>query len=201
MTSPTPPRLPIPAGRQLTLRLVQGGQEAAVVLGFVGAGEVDAENRAAALRDIAWLAFRPLMAGDVSIVGAVLRDVSQADGKSVEVGAPSTTATNSGGAGGSSLVAAACYLLRWSTATGGRTGKGRTYLPGVVSTAVNAGGRTYTAGYQGTAATAITQYLAPAQYNAVATVPAVLSFTRGAARPITGGALAPVVGIQRRRMR
>jgi hypothetical protein len=134
----------------------------------------------------------------VSCLGATLRDVSGPDGQVIEVGAPASPA---GGAAGTAGLLAGSTLIKWSTATGGRTGKGRTYLPGLGTGYVEANGRTYTASFSGTAATAIAAYLGHASMTDGGIRPAVLSFRRGAARRITSGGLAPVVGVQRRRMR
>lgn len=202
MTSPTPlqPRLYVPNGKQLTVKLNDGGQPAAVVLGGVS-GSPGATSVALAN---AWLQvfasqFMPLIANGINITGAVLRDVSAADGLVAEVGAPTANASGTRGAG--RALAAASVLIKWSTARGGRSGKGRTFLPAVQSLDVNADGRTYNAAFATTVQTAITNYLTSASLQTAGLQPAVLSFTKGTAAVITGGALAGTVGVQRRRMR
>lgn len=198
MTSPAPVRLPIPGAAQATLKFTQGGQEGAIVLGFVTTNALN-EAKAVAARDAAWTAFRPLMTTSVTCTGLVLRDTSGPDIAPVEVGPP---ATNASGLANGNALAAGCTLIRWQTAVGGRTGRGRTYLPGLPAGAVDpANGRLYEAATKTATATAITNYLSAAGLSSNALVPAVLSFSRGLARPITSGSIAQVVGIQRRRMR
>lgn len=198
MTTPAP-RIYPPGGMQLTLRLLQEGQEAACVLGAGGGGPaLLSQSIADAWRDIAWNSFRPLISSSVTCVGAVLRDVSQAEGLVVESGPPSTIA---GGVATTQTLAAASTLIRWTTTTGGRSGKGRTFLPGLTSGVIGPGGRTYTSAHQTAVNTAINAYLSAGLWTANEPFPAVLSFTKGYASEITSGALASVVGLQRRRMR
>lgn len=197
MTTPVP-RLYVPNGHQLTLNLVQAGQEAAIVLGGVTSPSAflvksDYEQ----WRDAAWSAFRNLIVGDVTCTGATGRAVHEPAGTVTEIGAPVSPA---GAKAGATPLASACTLIKWSTATGGRSGKGRTYLPGLPSSEVSAGGRTYASTHSTATATAITGYLGHAAF-AGALKPAVLSFRKGAAYQITGGAISPIIGVQRRRMR
>lgn len=201
MTQPTPLRLPVPTGRQLTLRLSQAGQDAAIVLGFISEDPFIAEAQGKAVADAAWAAFRPLVYSDVQYVGGVWRDVAVEEGTSIEVTPPTATGAALGAAGGTASVAAACTLIRWSTGGGGRSGRGRTYLPGLATVSVAAGGREYTASYKTTVATQINAYLANSVWTTNNVRPAVLSFTKGSAREIVTGTLSPVVGVQRRRMR
>lgn len=198
MTSPTPPRLPIPGGRQLTIKLSTAGQTAAVVLGAQGAGGWSDANATRVWLNAFWSRFRFVCLTNVTCLGAIGRDVSGPDAPVYEVGAP--TDQNGAYAGGQSVLAAST-LIKWNTATGGRTGKGRTYIPGFSTAFLTADGRGYTAAYGATVQSHIDGYLADAALAAEGLDPAVLSFTRGAARPITSGSLASVVGIQRRRMR
>lgn len=201
MTQPTPARLPIPNGRQLTLRLTQAGQEAAIVLGFIDDGAATTASQAADVQNAAWNAFKPLIYSDVTLVGSVWRDVSEAEADAIEVPPPSGTGAANGAAGGTASVAAASTLIRWATGGGGRSGRGRTYLPGLATVSVAAGGREYTTSYRTTVTSQITAYLANSTWTTVGVRPAVLSFTKGAAREIVTGSLSPIVGVQRRRMR
>lgn len=182
---------------QMTLKMMQNGQECAVVLGGIRRdGQPFDLALGTAWRDHAWGLFRTLIVNDTSCIGATLRDVSKAGGAVFEVPAPTTNAT--AGVADESVIAAAGTLIKWSTATGGRSGKGRTFLPSLPRAQVTASRRGYTPAYQTQVGTAAASYIsAPAG----APIPAVLSFTKGAAYPITAGSLAPVVGIQRRRMR
>lgn len=199
MTTPAP-RAYIPGGFQLTIRLTDGGQPAAVVLGGVGSGGLAPNTSLGATwRDAFCGRFMPLVSGSVQVVGATLRDVSGPAGQVFEIAAPTTNAT--GGRGPGRPVAAAALLVKWSTETGGRSGKGRTFLPAPQSSDINADGRTYNATFAGLVATAANAYATDQNLAAVNLKPAVLSFTKGAAYPIVSGVCAPVVGIQRRRMR
>lgn len=182
---------------QLTLNLLQGTQVAAIVLGVKSSTGVLTATDAAALRDAAWAAFRPLIASSTTCTGATLRATSAASGGVVEVGAPPTPG---GGDTGNTGVASGCTLIKWATDTGGRSGKGRTYLPGLTQGAVGTDGRTYTAAHITKVQTAIAAYTGASVF-ASALKPAVLSFTKGTAAVITSGAPSAIVGLQRRRMR
>ena len=198
MTSPgSTPRLDIPSGYQCTVRLVHAGQPAVVVLGGKGAGGWTDQAGAAAWRDAFWTAFRTGL-NDVQCVGATVRRVD-GSGAIWDVGAPANSA--SAGTGTGHAVAAASYLIKWNTAQAGRSGKGRTFLPGVYETEVNNDGRTWSGAASTAIQTSIDAYLADMAGNGAGMAPAVLSFRKGAAYEITGGSLAPIVGIQRRRMR
>lgn len=198
MTTPTG-RLYPPASLQLTLRLLQDGQEAAVVL---GAGSFDGigfnQALADAWRDGAWNAFRPVISSGVTCVGAILRETYKPEGLVQEAGPPATAA---GSQTGVVAIAGACTLIRWTTTRGGRSGKGRTFLPGLIGGSVSAGGRTYTTAHQTAVNTAVSAYLTSGHWTTHGIEPAILSFTKGVASTVTSGALASVVGIQRRRMR
>lgn len=198
MTSPSPAPLLIPDAMQMTVNLVSAGQPAAVVMGIKGPVSSLTPTFAAAARDAWWAAFRPLMASSVSITGVTLRYCGDKTYAPVETGAPSTTA---GGAAAASGLQAACTLIKWSTSRGGRSGKGRTFLPGLMASAVGTDGRTYIGTYPATVQNAINAYLQSSAFTAGVGIPAILSFTLGEAFSIQSGALAPIVGVQRRRMR
>lgn len=198
MTSPSATRLPIPNAAQLTVRMLDNGQDAVVVLGAVVNGGVLTSAKANVWLDAAWQAFKPLMAPSVTCSGGTCRDVSSVEGQVFDLPAPPTPT----GTGATvTTVRAATTLVKWSSATGGRTGKGRTYFPGIPAGSIDSGGRTYIPVWSTSVQTAVNAYLNSAALATEGIDPAILSFTRGAARPITSGALAPVVGIQRRRMR
>lgn len=198
MTTPTGTRQPIPGGYQMTLHLLQGSQRAAVVLGAGGAGgPFMVQSDAQSWLNGTWAAFRPYVVNTVSCVGATVR-AAVPDGTVWEFGAP---ATPTGGNTQGQALAAASWLIKWSTATGGRSGKGRTFLPGLPASQVAADGRTYVADAPTNAAAMITAYLTQPLFQGAGIKASVLSFRRGQGYTITAGSLAPVVGIQRRRMR
>lgn len=198
MTTPvTAPRVYPPDGVQLTVRMDHAGQPAVVVLGGrLAGGTAITAPMAETWRDHFWNNARALINTETKITGATLRDTRVAAGAQVDVGAPATN--QAGTVTGAKALGSGSTLIKWSTATGGRRGKGRTFIPGLASGAVDLNGRNYTAGHATAVTTFVTAYLAP---PAGMPQPAVLSFTFGGAYPITAGALAPIVGLQRRRMR
>lgn len=182
-------------GVQLTVKFVYQGQDGVIVLGGTTLSTITSAQGAAWLNQ-AWDSFRPLIAGACSATGGTYRDVSSAGGQVFDLGAP-TNPTGLGGVGGPIL--AASTLIKWSAASGGRSGKGRTFLPALPSSAVASNSRTYDPSHVTKVNTAVSAYLNPAGSGNVTR--AVLSFTDGVARPITNGAAASVIGIQRGRMR
>lgn len=198
MTTPLTGRLPIPGGLSLTLKISYSGQDSQIVLGGFGGDTGPSASIAAKWRDHAWQAFMPLIAGSAICQGAVLRDASQPDGLVFEVSGP--TSPNGGGGAGGNILAAAT-LVKWSTVRGGRSGKGRTFLPALPSGALGTDGRTYASTHGPKVATAVAAYLNTTAVQAVGVAPAVLSYRQGEASVIVGGSLAPVIGLQRRRMR
>lgn len=112
----------------------------------------------------------------VTCTGAIVRDVSQAEGEVIEVGAPASAA---GGIAAAGTVAAACTLVKWSSLRGGRSGKGRTYVPGLHATGVEASGRTLPPGAVSAAQSIASNYISAAAAIADAPKPAVLSFRHG----------------------
>ena len=198
MTTPATPRLPIANAHQMTLKLNQGGQTAAIVLGAKGAGAWGSQTEANAWANQVWEVLREGVSSSVQCVGAVVRD-TDGDGLGVyEVGAISNPA---GTVTGAIAPAAASALIRWSTTQGGRSGKGRTFLPGMVASWVDTDGRTFAAAGRSYLQARINGYLAIPLYASGTLTPAVLSFKRGQAYSITGGAVSSIIGIQRRRMR
>lgn len=191
------PRLYPPGSFQVTLNLLQGTQVAAVVLGLKGAGGFITQPELVAIRDLAWNAFRPLISNSTTCTGATARNTSAASGPVIEAGAPATPA---GGSANVTGLASGCSLIKWGTDLGGRSGKGRTYLPGLPVGSVGTDGRTYTPAHITAMQTAISNYLAAGGWP-TGVRPAVISFTKGTASPITSGAPSPIIGLQRRRMR
>lgn len=197
--TPKPPRLPIPGGIQLTLKGTDGGQPFAIVLGAVGpAGAGISTGIAEAWRNEAWARFRNLCSNVVVVQSAVLRHVEDPLMLPFEVGAPPSPTGSSVDA---RAIGAASFLLKWQTATGGRSGRGRTFLPGLPHPFVTPDGRAYTSDARTSAQTVLNAYIGAAMWDTIGFRPAVLSFRRGAAYEIVSGAPASIVGVQRRRMR
>jgi hypothetical protein len=202
VTTPTIVRLPIPNAAQLTVKMLQGGQPCAVVLGGrLGPGTAVTAAMGTAWLALFWSRFSPGLSGQVTVQGATIRDTSGPGGISFDVGPP---ASPGGGAAGTMALAAASYVIQWRTGTGGRSGRGRSYLPGVMPIDVQTDGRTL----QPTAVTTwkgrADGYIADlfAASGALTGLdPAVLSFTKGQASEILTSTVPPVLGIQRRRMR
>lgn len=200
MTSPAP-RLYPANGLQLTVRLTQNGQNAAVVLGAMGANPgADGQAFGTAWLAKFWTNFQPRVVSGINVQGATLRVVSSAAGTTWEIPPP---ASASGTLTGVSALAASSAVIRWNTATGGRSGRGRSYIPGLAVGDIDGGGRNLTSGTLNAFSSAANAYLGNWGTGGVLSSfsPAVLSFTKGAAYPITSSSVLSVVGIQRRRMR
>jgi hypothetical protein len=197
MTTPLP--FEIPGAYFLTVNTTQAGQPAQNVLGFaVNDLTFPTVEQFVQLLDAYWGVFRTVTAADTSCTGGTVRQ-AKTEGVVWELSAPANPAGSS--TAGTTSVAAYCAMVKWSTATGGRSGKGRTYLPGVPKDAIAVGGRSFTPTYASAVATAITNYRTHAQWATMDCHPAVLSRVDQAEYPITAGALAAIPGIQRRRMR
>lgn len=198
MTVPNPSRI-VPGGLQLTVKMNQNGQPAAVILGArrdPSGPTIDTALGNAWLSAF-WSTMRLAMTTDVTCTGAVLRDLGLPGGNVLEIPAPADPA----GAGATaSAVAAACVVIKWKTANGTRRGKGRTFLPGLPQAGIGSDGRSLASGHSGTVQTQVSAYLGKPLWTAQLR-PAVLSFVDQQARDITSGTPGPIVGIQRRRMR
>lgn len=181
------------------MRLMVEGQPAVIVLGARGAGGWTDATGVTAWRDAAWDAFRTLCNGGVTCTGATGRDVSGPLAPVFDVGAPPLNIA--GTRTGTLTLGAGCYLVKWVTATGGRSGKGRTFVPGLLAADLGPDGRKYTLNTFGLVDTAVKNYRDGLAAKAVGLTPAILSFRRGAAFDITGGSLSSIPGVQRRRMR
>lgn len=198
MTTPAP--LNIPGAALITVRMTESGQEALCGIGIrtedlTDLALEDAQDVLAAW----WAAFRLAIAADVTCTGGTVR-YARVDSPVLELAAPASP-TGASAAGATSL-APYCALVKWTTTAGGRSGKGRTYLPGVPIAAVGVGGRSFAGGYVTAVETAIGAYLGAAIVAPAGNItPAVLSRTKNVANPILTGALAGIPGIQRRRMR
>lgn len=199
MTAPAV-RPSIPGGISLVLKFSQDGQESACVL---GRGETDttAWTQAQAQADLqgVWNALRPLVGPGTSVVGGSLRSLNTGIPFVFELAAP-TNPTGGASVTGTN-VAAACLLIRWSTSFGGRSGKGRTFLPGLPANWVAPGGRSLNALGLSEAGAAIPNMLNDTGIYATRSTPAVISYSDAIARQVVSGAASSIIGIQRRRMR
>lgn len=199
MTSPLTPRV-VPNAYQMTVRMTDRGQTAAVVLGLLdsdaAAPSMDASNAAAWLAAW-WSSMRIAVGTNLVCTGATVRDLGSVGGSVWEVAPPADPA----GAGASAgAVAAACALLKWRTADGTRSGKGRTFLPGIAQVAIDTDGRSLTTGARGAVLTQAQVYLGKPLFTGTFG-PAVISFKNQVARRITSVDVATTVAIQRNRMR
>lgn len=200
MTTPAPTvdRLPIPGGAQMTVRINQNGQQSVVVLGYV-TGQAGWPTAAQALAQLerAWTMLKINVSNANTCTGGLLRDVSGDENGAIEIPAPTTP---TGAYNGAVAFGAGAVLLKWSTPNGSRSGKGRTFVPGIPAGRLQADGRSIVTADVASINAACTTYLT-SSVTAGVLLPAVLSFKRGLAYPITSGAVAPVAGTQRRRMR
>lgn len=198
MTSPAP--FNVPGAAIITASFNEAGQTAQCGIGISTIDGADPTfTEATAVLAAWWTAFKSSVCSDTQITGGTMR-FARLDSPVVELAAPSG-AVGTYSAGTSSF-APYCGLVKWGSATGGRTGKGRTYLPGVSGFAVAPGGRAFVADYRTAVTASINAYLASAAVSGASNVvPAIVSRKANAARDITSAALAAVPGIQRRRMR
>ena len=197
MTSPAPRvRLPIADALQVSLTYDVNGQPAVVVVGCAPPddGGFVVPSDALALAQLLHTNMRPLMATSCTLVNITARE-TVADGQVFSLALPATNLT---GTAAGNLITAYATLVRWKTARGGRSGQGRTYVPGFTTANVNADGRTLSS-------SALTAANALGTAMVGATGPsgtlAVLSFTDGVSSAVTGHSVSPIVGIQRRRLR
>lgn len=198
MTTPTPVLRP-PNGVTLTLHLLHEGQQAAVVLGGTTQAADMTQQLASAWLTAAWQRLvRPCVINTVQCIGATVRDVSVENGDLWTLSSPPTP---TGAFNDSNGVAAAAVLIKWSTIHPGRSGKGRSFLPGLASEMVDSTGRGYVPAMRTAVQTAIDDYLGDPTFGNDALRPAVISYRTGQARIIINGTLAPTIGLQRRRMR
>jgi hypothetical protein len=197
MTAPFPST--VTDGCSLTVRYTTAGQEAVNVLGGkINGPFFPTTANVQAWLDAWWGQMRSIVSPNLTCLGAQYRDLSQVDGGTVEV-LPSGSPTGTNG-GGISLAAAA-YLINWRTTAGGRSGRGRTYLPGVPEEAVEPGGVTLQSGNQAGVTSRAGLYVAAMQPGNGPIQAAVVSRRLGLARAITTASTASTVGMQARRMR
>lgn len=200
MTTPVVDPTAIANGCSLTVNWTQNGQPAATVLGGYVADTASAITQAEVQR---WLnAFvqnvASYISNSVTCTGGIYRDLRAGADDVIEVGPPASAA---GGFITGTSFAAASFLVKWRTADASRSGKGRTFLPGVANSHVNADGRTLTAAAINDLTVGLNAYRAAMEPADGIIVPGVLSRKKGFSRQVTGYSIGQVVGIQRRRMR
>jgi hypothetical protein len=197
MTAPFPST--VTDGCSLTVRYTTGGQQAVNVLGGkINGPFFPTPANVQTWLDAWWGQMRSIVSPNLTCLGAQYRDLSVADGGTLDV-APSGSPTGTNG-GGISL-AAASYLIAWRTASGGRSGRGRTFLPGVPEEAVEPGGVVLQEGNRAGVTSRAGLYIAAMQPGNGPIQAAVISRRLGLARPILSASTASTVGVQRRRMR
>lgn len=199
MTTPTAPAprvfLPVPDAASVALTYDVSGQPATVVLGVGNApgGGPDFDS-AANLALEAHTLMRPLMATSCTLRSIVARALD-GSGDSRLVALPATNLT---GTAAGNLVTAYATLVRWGTTGNGRSGRGRTFVPGFTTGGMNADGRTLSS-TNINAANALVAGLIDDTGGSAGF--AVISRTKGTYSPVISGSVASVVGIQRRRIR
>ncbi len=192
--------IPVANGCQLAVRYNIQGQPAVTVLGgywTVPPAVTIAEGQR--WLNAWWDAVRPSITDAVSCMGAEFRDLSNVPGAAVEIPAPPLP---KGGIVASLSLSAASYIVKWQTATPGRSGRGRTFVPGVTENNIEPDGRSIVAAavgvLQGNVEAKYRNVLVPAAGNVV---PGVISRKQAFCRQVNGQSVGAVVGIQRRRMR
>lgn len=190
VTSPaptaTPPRLPVAGAWHVALTYDVSGQPAVVVLGSFG----DATSDQVAIANAFHTNARALMSTSTTLQSIVSHDAS-GSGNALQLPLP---ATNRTGTGAGNLITAYATLLRWGTSRGGRTGKGRTFVPGFVTGSLAADGRTLSS-------TALTAATTLGQAMADVAGFCVISHRAGTATPVDTYSVSSIVGVQRRRLR
>lgn len=187
--------MPVPGALQVALTYDVSGQPATVVLGCGGPANVTATPAiATALAHRAHDLMRPLMATSATLTSITAREAVD-DGPNFQLALP---ATNRTGTAAGNLVTAYATLLRWGTTQGGRSGRGRTFVPGFTTAGINADGRTLSSSFL----TAAQAFGTGMTNNDAATEPfTVISKRRGAAYSVESFSVSSIVGVQRRRLR
>lgn len=196
MTAPLPP-VNIPGAYTLSVLWDHGGQPSVSVLGIKN-GSSGLVTRAQGIQVLqAFMdAFRPSINLSVACTGAVLRQLVP-NGVVEEL--PPPTAPAGTGTGGVALPSQS-YLIKWATGRGGRTGKGRTYLPGIASGVLTVDGRSIIASVRDSVSTQCATYIANTVFLDTLS-PAVVSRKALVASDIISGVCSTIPGQQRRRMR
>ena len=115
-----------------------------VAPGFNATAAVAQAIYAAIIASASWTAYKAYVNAAASFAGVNLRDLRNANMPLVSSTGASTPGTGAGLALANGV--SACITLR--TATAGRGGRGRVYLPGLDSTAMNAGTGNFSAAFQ-----------------------------------------------------
>jgi hypothetical protein len=183
----------------MTLRFTVAGTPGAIVLGGqLGSGTALTQAMANTWLGNAWSKLKQPAVPDVILTGATVRDLRVVNGNQFE--AISDTLPP-GQTPGSLALAGAAVLVKWQTGTGGRTGRGRTFLPGVSEAQINTDGKTLTTQARTDWQAAATQYLGLMNAAGSPILAAVISRKDQVARPILASSLGGIVAFQRRRMR
>ena len=199
MTTPTteerPAPLPVPGALQVALTYDVSGQPATVVFGCGGPGIVDATaSTATALAHAAHTLMRPLMATSATLTQITAREAVP-DGATYALALP---ASNRTGTAAGNLVTAYATLVRWGTTQGGRSGRGRTFVPAFTTGGINADGRTLSSTYL-TAAAAFGAGMVANTADVEAF--SIVSKRKGDAYSVESYSVSSIVGVQRRRLR
>lgn len=200
MTSPAQVPFEVPAGCQLTVKYSQGGQTSNVVLGGLVITPTEPVTLVTATEWLrAWVQnLAGYIGNTVQCTGGQFRDLRPEYDEVYDLPAPSSAAN--GSVAGTQLAAGA-YVVKWRTINGSRSGKGRSFIPGVSATQINADGRTLTAAALNDIGLGINAYMQNMTVPTLQVRPAVISRKQLVAREITGHSVSSIVGIQRRRMR
>lgn len=197
MTTPTPaPRvtLPVPDACTVALQYDVAGQPAYVILGCgntPGAGPPF--DVAQALAHEFHTQAKTLMSASTTLRSIVARALD-GSGNSQAFALP----TGLTGTAAGTLITAYATLLRWQTSGNGRSGRGRTYVPGFTSELLESNGRAMSPVGLTRAQAVVTALTDDAGGSAPF---AVISRTKGTYSPVLSGTVSPIVGIQRRRLR
>jgi hypothetical protein len=196
MTTPVetrPPALPIPGAFAVALTYDVSGQPAVIVLGV---DDVATDpSQAATVATTFHNAARPLMATSCVLQDITIREAVP-DGATIGAALPAVNARSGIAAG--NLITAYATLVRWNTGRGGRSGRGRTFIPGFTTGNLQADGRTLSSTALTAAQALVTTMTTPGPGMQGF---AVLSRRLGEANVVVSGSVSQIVGVQRRRLR
>lgn len=197
MTAPQPP-VNIPGAYTLTVNYNQQGQEAVSVIGLKSStnGFLTRADGIIALQ--AWMDnIRNLLSNQYTVTGGVMRSLIPLPIVE-ELPAPNS---NTGTSTQPNPQPALSYLVKWNTARGGRSGKGRTFIPGVPPLNLGPDGRTLIASVPPLVTDQMTALLQTAAFGGSGMQLAVISRKFSVASAITSGTCSTFPGVQRRRLR
>lgn len=191
------PQLIIPNAMQVSLHFTVSGQETVNVLGFTKDDPAITASMAADIVHNAWTATggpHKLLTPQVVLNKVKATDISSADGEIFERGV-----SVPGGATGTVGNLAVSAVVRVGSGTRSRSGKGRVYFGPIGSQDIATDGRSYPLQAQTNVRTAFLAFQT-ATNNGNLTW-SVLSRKLLVATEITSVSVAPIIGIQRRRLR